>query len=278
MIITTTRVTQMHDAVKTLQDGPENVKEIIWSEGPWLGKELEKAWENYYEIQGFWPFAPCGNDQCRSKDLCVLTSAALPCTSRSSPLYASFTPSTPGSHVPGENSPRSPLHQVRGGFFPSRGNASKTRASLPQATVEQSRRELVAFCQQCWQFTNFRHSKGEIGILLLMVRLLINTYRTVEHRPGCLRGELTSQEIKKYVAMCLKPGKSTGPDRCPNELTKTMTGEDFQIVKMWVKEILIQDTSRKPATMSGTISQLHKGRSTNKTSDQRAVVLLNSVF
>jgi len=43
-----------------------------------------------------------------------------------------------------------------------------------------------------------------------MVRLLIDTYRTAEHQPGRLRGELTSQEIKKYVAMCLKPGKSTG--------------------------------------------------------------------
>jgi len=76
--------------------------------------------------------------------------------------------------------------------------------------------------------TNFRHNKGEIGILPLMVRLLIDTYRTAEHQPGCLRGELTSQEIKKYFTMCLKPGKCTGPDRCPNELTKTMTDEEFQ--------------------------------------------------
>jgi len=42
----------MHDIVKTLQDGPESVKEILWSEGPWLGEELEKACENYYEVQG----------------------------------------------------------------------------------------------------------------------------------------------------------------------------------------------------------------------------------
>jgi len=34
MVITTTRVTQMHDIVKTLQDGPESVNEILWSEGP----------------------------------------------------------------------------------------------------------------------------------------------------------------------------------------------------------------------------------------------------
>jgi hypothetical protein len=49
------------------------------------------------------------------------------------------------------------------------------------------------------------------------VRLLTDTYRTAEHQAGRLRGELTSQEIKKYIAMCLKPGKSTGPDRCRTE-------------------------------------------------------------
>jgi len=172
----------------------------------------------------------------------------------------------------------SPLHQVRGGVSPSKCNASKTLASLPQATVEQNRRELVAFCQHCWQFTYFRHSKGEIGILPLMVRLLIDTYRTAEHQPRCLRGELTSQEIKKYVAMCLKPGKSTGPDRCPIELTKTITEEEFHIVKMWVNQILTEDTSRQRETMNGTILQLHKGGGTNRPSDQRPVVLQNSVY
>ena len=97
------------------------------------------------------------------------------------------------------------MQQVRGGVFPSRGNASKTRASLPQATVELSRRELVAYGQQGWQFTNFRHSKGEIGILPLMVKFLIDTYRTEGHQLDRLRGELTSQETKKCVAMCLIP-------------------------------------------------------------------------
>jgi len=135
------------------------------------------------------------------------------------------------------------VRQVRGGVSPSRGNASKIRASLPKVTVEQNRQELFAFCQQCWQFTNFRHNKGEIGILPLMVKLLIDTYRTAEHEPGRLKGELTRQEIKKYVAMCLKPGKSTGPDRCPNEFTKTMTDEEYQIVKMWENDLLTENTA-----------------------------------
>ena len=63
MVITTTRITQMHEIVKTLQDGPESLQEILWSKGPWLGEELEKAWENYYKVQGHSPFATCGNDQ-----------------------------------------------------------------------------------------------------------------------------------------------------------------------------------------------------------------------
>jgi len=111
-----------------------------------------------------------------------------------------------------------------------------------------------------------------------MVKLLIDTHRTPEHQPGRLSGELTRQEIKKYVAMSLKPGKNTGPHRCPNELTKMMTDEEFQIVKMWVNEILTEDTNLQQATMNGTISQLHKDGGTNKTSDQRPVVLLNSVY
>jgi len=34
MVITTTQVMQTHDIVKTLQDRPKGVKEILWSEGP----------------------------------------------------------------------------------------------------------------------------------------------------------------------------------------------------------------------------------------------------
>jgi len=158
MVITTTQVTQIHQIVKTLQDGPESAKEILWSQGPWQGEELEKACGNCYEVQGYLPFATRGNDQCKSKAFCVLTFAALPNTSPFPPLHAPFTSSTLGSQVPGVDSLCSPLQHVRGGVSPSKGNASKTRASLPQATVEQNRRELVTFCQQCWQFTNFRHN------------------------------------------------------------------------------------------------------------------------
>ena len=91
MVITTTQITQMHDIVKTWEDGPESVKEILWSEGPWLGEELEKVWENYYEGQGHLPSVTCGNNQCRSRDLCVLTSVTL----HSTIFFPLFTPLSP---------------------------------------------------------------------------------------------------------------------------------------------------------------------------------------
>ena len=103
-----------------------------------------------------------------------------------------------------------------------------------------------------------------------MGRLLNDTYRTAEHQPGGLRGELTGQEIKKYVAMCLKPGKSTGPDRYPNELTKAMTDDEFRIVKMWMNEILTESTSRQRATVKVTIFSFTKVKAqiTRRTNDQ----------
>jgi len=150
------------------------------------------------------------------------------------------------------------------------GNASKTCASIPQDTAEHNRRELVAFCQGCWHFTDFRHNKGTIAVLELMTKLKIDEHRTASGTQGRLRGALTSQEIAKYIEHCLKPGKAPGPDKCPNELLKTMSDEELLIMQAWVNEILTQP--EKP------IAQLHKGGSTNKTSDQRPVVLLNSGY
>jgi len=63
-----------------------------------------------------------------------------------------------------------------------------------------------------------------------------------------------------------------------------MLDEEFLIVQAWVNEILtlperIIDAARlSQSTMNGTLSQLHKGDSTNKTSDQRPVVLLSSGY
>jgi len=164
------------------------------------------------------------------------------------------------------------------------GNASKTCASIPQDTAEHNRRELVAFCQGYWHFTDFRHNKGTIAALELMTELKIDAHRTTSGTQGRLRGALTSQEIAKFVEHCLKPDKAPGPDKCPNELLKTMSDEKFLIVQAWVNGILTLpkktiDTARQSrSTMNVSISQLHKGGSTDKPSDQRPVVLLHSGY
>jgi len=105
------------------------------------------------------------------------------------------------------------------------GNASKICASIPQDTAEHKRQELVAFCQGCWHFTEFRHNKGTIAALELMTKLKVDAYRTASSTQGKLRSALTSQEMAKYVDYCLNPGKAPGPDKCPNELLKTMSDE-----------------------------------------------------
>ena len=109
-----------------------------------------------------------------------------------------------------------------------------------------------------------------------MTKLKIDAYRTASGTQGRLRGALVSLKIAKYVDYCLNPGKVPGPHKCPNELLKTMSDEEFLIVQAWVNEMLTLpektiDTARQSrSTMNGTIFQLHKGGSTNNMSDQRA--------
>jgi len=118
------------------------------------------------------------------------------------------------------------------------GNESNTCASILQDTAEHNRRELVTFCQGCWHFTDFRHNKGTIAALELMIKLNIDAHSTASGTQGRLRGALNSQEIAKYVECYLKPGKAPGPDKFPNERLKTMSDEEFLIVQAWVNEIL----------------------------------------
>jgi len=147
-----------------------------------------------------------------------------------------------------------------------------------------NRRRLDAFYQGCWHFNDFRHNKGTIAALELMTKLKIEAYKTASDTQGRLRGALTSQEITKYVEYFLKPGKASGPDWCPNELLKTMSDENFLIVQAWMNEMLTLpenpiDTARHSrSTMNDAISQLHKGGSTNKTSDWRQVVQHNNEY
>ena len=63
-----------------------------------------------------------------------------------------------------------------------------------------------------------------------------------------------------------------------------MSDEEFLIVQAWVNEIVtlpqktINTARQSRSIMNGIISELHRGGSTNKTSDPRPVVLLNSGY
>jgi len=119
------------------------------------------------------------------------------------------------------------------------GNTSKTCATILQDTAEHNRQELVAFRQGCWHFTDVCHNKGTIAALELITKLKIDACRTASGTQGRLCGALTSQEIATYVHYCLTPDKAPqpGPDKCPNELLKTMSDEEFSIVQVWVNKI-----------------------------------------
>jgi len=68
--LTTTRITRQHDIVSFSQ--ATACRQILWSDGPWTGREIEPAWEKYYESQGYKLTATC--KECGFKKLCVLTS------------------------------------------------------------------------------------------------------------------------------------------------------------------------------------------------------------
>jgi len=206
--LTTTKITRQHGLVSFSQ--ATACRQILWSDGPWTCKEIEPAWENYYESQGYKPTAT--SKECGFKKLCVLTS-----------LTPTEVPPPPPSPPPSwcclkcvssEGCVRAQGQRPEP-TMTNWGNASKTCASIPQDTAEHNRRELVAFCQGCWHFTDFQHNKGTIAALELMTKIKIDAHRTASGMQGRLRGALTSQEIAKYVEHCLKPGRRQAQTSAP---------------------------------------------------------------
>jgi len=170
--LTTTKITRQHDIISFSQ--ATACRQIFWSDGPWTGREIEPAWENYYEAQGYKPTTTC--KECGFKKLCVLTSLrptkAPPSPPSPPPSWCCLKCVSPEGCVRAQGRRPEPT-------MTNWGNASKTCASIPQDTAEHNRRELVAFCQGCWHFTEFRHNKGTIAALELMTKLKIDAHRTV---------------------------------------------------------------------------------------------------
>ena len=63
-----------------------------------------------------------------------------------------------------------------------------------------NRRELVAFCQGCWHFTDFWYNKGTIASLELMAKLKINAHRTASGTQGRLRGASEDNKFSEWLA------------------------------------------------------------------------------
>ena len=189
--LTTTQITRQHDVVSFSQ--AKACRQILWSDGPWTGRQIEPAWENY-ESQGYKPTATCS--ECRFKRLCVLTSLTptevLPSPPSPPPSWCCLKCVSPEGCVRAQGRRFEPT-------MTNWGNASKTCASILQDTAEHNRRELVAFCQGCWHFTDFRHNKGTIAALERMTKLKIDAYRTASGTQGRLRGALTVKKSQSTL-------------------------------------------------------------------------------
>jgi len=89
--LTTTKITRQHDIVSFSQ--AMACRQILWTDGPWTGREIELAWENKYESQEYKRTATC--KECGFKKLCVLTS-----------LTPTEVPPSPPSPPTSESRPR----------------------------------------------------------------------------------------------------------------------------------------------------------------------------
>jgi len=152
-------------------------RQILWIDGPWAGKKLSphgktitnrkgtsrrQRGRNVREEMLFIGIQTATWKECGFKKLCVLTS-----------LTSTEVPPSPPSPPPSWCCLKcvSPEGCVRARgrrpkpMMTNWRNASKTCAGIPQDAAEHNRRELVAFCQGCWHFTDFRHNKGTIAAL-----------------------------------------------------------------------------------------------------------------
>ena len=101
--------------------------------------------------------------------------------------------------------------------------------------------------------------------------------KRVINTTGRLRGELTENEWQKFIQNFLKTRKAPGPDGIQNELIKTMTDNEKEVLRIWANEVLQDDNpARKMSTLvkAGMISKLHDG---GATTEKRPVILLNGL-
>ena len=233
------------DAPRVLEESKLWEEHLAWKmpvleKGPWKEDEMTTAWEIHFEKDGYSPYARCATSSCTAKR----------------PLVAVRVPES--------------------GCI--RGNLRCQVLPVCEPTQSlQQRRELCAFCTQCWRFTDFRSNKGMVGETDFMETLGVFGERRAKPEDGGLRGDLTKGEWEAYIRTKLRNGKSPGPDKYQNELIKSMTEEGLEILRIWANEVLRGERRMTESELNGTITLLHKGGDTmHLPSDYRPVVLLNS--
>jgi len=129
---TTIKFTRQHDIV-SFSLAPA-CRQILWSDDPWTGREIEPAWENYFESQGYKLTETC--KECGFTKLYVLCRFYL----------LRFRPfPRPRRH----RGAASNVSRQKAAFehpeptMMNWGNASNTCASIPQDTAEHNRADCV---------------------------------------------------------------------------------------------------------------------------------------
>ena len=149
-------------------------------------------------------------------------------------------------------------------------------------TVPESggRRQLWSFCQDCWQWADFRSNREEVGDMSFLFEVGVFNDRCISG--GSLRGEVTEMEWNKFTIFYLKPGKTPGPSKVSNEVVKKESSIETRILRPWANKILTAEQLTPDILceedVHGVISLLHKGGGTTiHPSDWRPVVLMDGM-
>jgi hypothetical protein len=109
-------------------------RQVLLRDKVWEGTDMRAAWEQYYESQGYSPYARCSRKECHAEAPCVITKK--PSKHRIQEweeLKAQWS--------------REKASEQKSVDW---GNSVKLKASLPAEVAEAKRRELLGFCHQCW--------------------------------------------------------------------------------------------------------------------------------
>jgi hypothetical protein len=156
----------------------------------------------------------------------------------------------------------------------------QTQGATTAVRESGGKRQLWSFCQDCWQWADFRSNREEVRDMSFLFEAGVFNDRCI--LGGSLRGEVTEIEWNKFTSFYLKPGKAPGPSKVPNELIKTASSIEKRILRAWANKILTAEQLTPDILceedVHGVISLLHKGGGTTiHPSDWRPVVLMDGM-